>query len=84
MTHQLVTPIASSVMAAQDEERWQAVIMRSVGTDILYAVTTTGVYCRPGCPARTPLRAHVRFFATAAQARESGFRACKRCHPDIP
>jgi AraC family transcriptional regulator of adaptative response / DNA-3-methyladenine glycosylase II len=46
------------------------------------AVTTTGVYCRPSCPATTPKRNHVRFFATAAAAQGSGFRACKRCRPD--
>jgi AraC family transcriptional regulator of adaptative response / DNA-3-methyladenine glycosylase II len=45
-------------------------------------VTSTGVYCRPSCPARTPQRANVRFFATAAAAQQAGFRACKRCRPD--
>lgn len=45
-------------------------------------VTSTGVYCRPSCPARTPYRRNVRFFATAAAAQEAGFRACKRCRPD--
>ena len=46
------------------------------------AVTTTGVYCRPSCPARTPRRENVRFFATAAAAQAAGFRACLRCRPD--
>lgn len=46
------------------------------------AVTTTGVYCRPSCPAVTPKRTHVRFFPTSAAAQRSGFRACKRCRPD--
>ena len=45
-------------------------------------VTTTGIYCRPSCPARTPRREHVRFFATAAAAQSAGFRACLRCRPD--
>ncbi len=45
-------------------------------------VTSTGVYCRPSCPARTPYRENVRFFATAAAAQQAGFRACKRCRPD--
>ncbi len=45
-------------------------------------VTTTGIYCRPSCPARTPQREHVRFFATAAAAQSAGFRACLRCRPD--
>ena len=45
-------------------------------------VTTTGIYCRPSCPALTPKRSNVRFFATAAAAHRAGFRACKRCRPD--
>jgi len=46
------------------------------------AVTSTGVYCRPSCPARTPRRENVRFYATAAGAQAAGFRACLRCRPD--
>ncbi len=46
------------------------------------AVATTGIYCRPSCPARTPERRNVRFFATAAAAQGAGFRACRRCRPD--
>lgn len=46
------------------------------------AVTSTGIYCRPSCPALTPKRANVRFYASAAAAQGSGFRACKRCRPD--
>ena len=46
------------------------------------AVRTTGIYCRPSCPAITPKRANVDFFATAATAQQRGFRACKRCRPD--
>ena len=45
-------------------------------------VTSTGIYCRPSCPARTPRRANVRFFASAAAAQGEGFRACMRCRPD--
>jgi AraC family transcriptional regulator of adaptative response / DNA-3-methyladenine glycosylase II len=45
-------------------------------------VTSTGIYCRPSCPARTPKRANVRFYPTAAAAQGAGFRACKRCRPD--
>jgi len=47
-----------------------------------YAVTTTGVYCRPTCKSRPPLARNIRFFANAAGARSAGFRACKRCRPD--
>ena len=46
------------------------------------AVVTTGIYCRPGCPARLPRRRNLRFFACAAAAEEAGFRACLRCRPD--
>ena len=46
-------------------------------------VTSTGVYCRPICPARTPRREHCRFFPTAAAAQDAGFRACLRCRPEI-
>lgn len=45
----------------------------------VYAVQTTGIYCRPGCRARLPLRRNVRFFAGPAEAEAAGFRACKRC-----
>jgi AraC family transcriptional regulator of adaptative response / DNA-3-methyladenine glycosylase II len=46
------------------------------------AVTSTGIYCRPVCPARTPRRDHVRFYACAAAAEEAGFRPCRRCRPE--
>lgn len=48
----------------------------------IVAVKTTGIYCRPSCPAITPKRSNVEFHHTAASAQHSGFRACKRCHPD--
>jgi AraC family transcriptional regulator of adaptative response/methylated-DNA-[protein]-cysteine methyltransferase len=63
-----------------DEALWQQVLRREPG-NFLYAVTTMGVYCRPGCPSPRPLRRNVRFFATPAQAEEAGFRACRRCDP---
>lgn len=63
-----------------DEARWQTVTARQPG-DFLYAVTTMGVYCLPGCPSRLPLRKNVRFFADNAAAEAAGFRACKRCDP---
>src|SRR5512135_424212 len=45
-------------------------------------VTTTGIYCRPICPARTPHRRNVKFFSCAASAEAAGFRPCKRCRPE--
>lgn len=50
--------------------------------EFFFAVETTGIYCRPSCPAVTPKRENVRFYATAAAAQSSGFRACRRCRPD--
>src|SRR6185437_6747954 len=46
------------------------------------AVTSTGIYCRPSCPAMTPKREHLRFYPSAAACQQAGFRACKRCRPD--
>ena len=63
-----------------DEHLWERVVTRQPG-DFLYAVTTMGVYCRPGCPSPRPLRRNVRFFPTVDAAEEAGFRACKRCDP---
>jgi AraC family transcriptional regulator of adaptative response/methylated-DNA-[protein]-cysteine methyltransferase len=47
------------------------------------SVRTTGIYCRPSCPARRPKPENVRFHATARDAERAGFRACKRCKPDL-
>jgi AraC family transcriptional regulator of adaptative response/methylated-DNA-[protein]-cysteine methyltransferase len=55
---------------------------RSLRDAFVMAVKTTGVYCRAGCAARTPLRRNVEFFDTVEEARAAGFRACKRCRPD--
>jgi AraC family transcriptional regulator of adaptative response/methylated-DNA-[protein]-cysteine methyltransferase len=62
---------------------WEMVEQRSVAGDSLfvYAVKTTGVFCRPSCPSRRPLRESVEFFATGELARAAGYRACKRCQP---
>ena len=69
-----------------DESRWAAVIARDPNADgrFYFAVRTTGVYCRPSCSARTPLRKNVSFHATAAQAEAAGFRPCLRCRPREP
>src|SRR6188768_3269192 len=49
---------------------------------LFVGVTSTGIYCRPVCPARTPKRDNCRFFATAAAAQAAGFRPCLRCRPE--
>ncbi|MFG2786349.1 bifunctional transcriptional activator/DNA repair enzyme AdaA [Streptomyces sp. NPDC048419] len=67
-----------------EDTRYEAVRSRDARFDgeFFFAVETTGIYCRPSCPAVTPKRRNVRFFATAAAAQGSGFRACRRCRPD--
>ncbi|MEY9995272.1 AraC family transcriptional regulator of adaptative response / DNA-3-methyladenine glycosylase II [Streptomyces sp. V4I8] len=67
-----------------EDTRYEAVRSRDARFDgeFFFAVETTGIYCRPSCPAVTPKRCNVRFFATAAAAQGSGFRACRRCRPD--
>jgi AraC family transcriptional regulator, regulatory protein of adaptative response / DNA-3-methyladenine glycosylase II len=66
------------------EQRYRAVSVKDARFDGMFilAVRTTGIYCRPSCPARTPKPGNVEFFATAAAAHEYGYRACKRCLPD--
>ena len=65
---------------------WAAVAARDSAADgrFVFAVQTTGVFCRPGCSCRQPLRRNVRFFATPAEAEAAGFRPCKRCRPTDP
>ncbi|MEL7447052.1 MAG: bifunctional DNA-binding transcriptional regulator/O6-methylguanine-DNA methyltransferase Ada [Pseudomonadota bacterium] len=67
-----------------DNEAWRAVKRRDRTFDgrFVTGVLTTGIYCRPSCAARHPSRENVRFFASGAEAREAGLRACKRCLPD--
>jgi AraC family transcriptional regulator of adaptative response / DNA-3-methyladenine glycosylase II len=60
---------------------WTARDPRFVGQFVM-GVTSTHIYCRPGCPARLPARRNVRFYATPAAAEVAGFRACLRCRPD--
>ncbi|MFD7067121.1 DNA-3-methyladenine glycosylase 2 family protein [Streptomyces sp. NPDC059913] len=67
-----------------ERTRYEAVSSRDARFDgaFFFAVETTGIYCRPSCPAVTPRRKNVRFFPTAAAAQGHGFRACRRCRPD--
>src|SRR5436853_7840138 len=64
-------------------ELWNAVLNRDASRDgsFVFAVRSTGIYCRPSCPARRPKREQVRFFPLPEAAEQAGFRACKRCHP---
>lgn len=67
-----------------DELCWEAVIARDASWDgrFVTAVKTTGIYCRPSCTARHPLRQNVAFYGAPAEAEAAGFRPCKRCSPD--
>lgn len=63
---------------------WEAVEKRLTTLDgtLFFGVVTTGIYCRPSCPARRPKRENVRFFSSPQACQDAGLRACKRCHPD--
>src|SRR3981189_3889185 len=71
---------------ATDDERWEAVEQRDRAADgaFFYAVSTTGVYCRPSCAARLPRRENVSFHASPAAAEKAGFPPCRGCRPDQP
>lgn len=71
-------------LAIEDDEAWAAVSARDRGLDgrFVTGVLTTGIYCRPSCPARHPRRENVRFFANGEAAKAAGLRPCLRCLPD--
>ncbi|HEV7785286.1 MAG TPA: Ada metal-binding domain-containing protein, partial [Thermoanaerobaculia bacterium] len=75
MSHLSATP--------DPETAWTAVLERDARFDgrFVYAVDSTGIYCRPTCPSRRPRRANVRFFGAPADAEGAGYRACRRCRP---
>jgi AraC family transcriptional regulator of adaptative response/methylated-DNA-[protein]-cysteine methyltransferase len=73
----------TKLVAVNDDQRWSAVVARDAARDgeFVFAVSTTGVYCRPSCAARRPGRENVQFFAMPEAAERAGFRACLRCRP---
>jgi AraC family transcriptional regulator, regulatory protein of adaptative response / methylated-DNA-[protein]-cysteine methyltransferase len=73
------TPVSNLALA------WKQVVERDPRADgcFVYAVRSTGIYCRPTCPSRRPARTSVDFFLSAAEAEHAGFRACKRCRPHL-
>ena len=77
---QVTTPM-SDVMS--NPEMWNAVLARDSSRDgsFVFAVKSTGIYCRPSCPARRPRREQVSFYQVPEAAESEGFRACRRCHP---
>lgn len=60
---------------------WAQVVQRDMSAKFVYSVASTGIYCRPACPSRRPLRENVAFHDTPVAAELAGFRPCKRCHP---
>ncbi len=81
-------PLGQNIMKSTSPDlndvRWQSVMERNRALDhaFVFAVKTTGVFCRPSCPSRHPLRTNVEFYPDAEMAQQRGFRACKRCRPD--
>ena len=87
MTTKIETrPATLAAAATLNDPRWTAVVERNPQADgeFVYSVRTTGVYCRPRCPARTARPENVAFHASPADAQRAGFRACLRCKPDQP
>jgi AraC family transcriptional regulator of adaptative response/methylated-DNA-[protein]-cysteine methyltransferase len=80
----IAMPAVQPTEKLNDTARWNAVVAHNRDADglFVYAVQSTGVYCRPSCPSRRPRRDRVSFYETTADARQAGFRACRRCHPD--
>ena len=70
-------------ITGDDLMRWEAVLSRDTRYDgqFVYAVSSTGIYCKPSCPSRRPRRDNVAFFEMTQAAEEAGYRPCKRCHP---
>jgi AraC family transcriptional regulator of adaptative response/methylated-DNA-[protein]-cysteine methyltransferase len=74
----------SGANAMHESEYWEAVCRRDAAYDgvFVYAVNSTGIYCRPTCPSRRPRRENVRFFGSPGEAETSGYRPCRRCQPE--
>lgn len=72
-----------NLLPETDEAQWQAVLAKDARCDgqFVFAVSSTGIYCRPSCPSRRPHRERVSFFQSPEGAELAGFRACLRCHP---
>src|SRR6185436_10493674 len=79
----MLQSVITNPAVIMNPELWNAVLERDASRDgsFVFAVRSTGIYCRPSCPARRPRRDQVRFFPLPEAAEQAGFRACKRCHP---
>jgi AraC family transcriptional regulator of adaptative response/methylated-DNA-[protein]-cysteine methyltransferase len=78
-----LSDVQSGKALSSEDQRWNAVVARDSAHDgqFVFAVSSTGVYCRPSCAARRPRRENVAFFSRPEQAEKAGFRACLRCRP---
>jgi AraC family transcriptional regulator of adaptative response/methylated-DNA-[protein]-cysteine methyltransferase len=78
------TMINSNPLSTDQDDLWRVVLARDRSADgrFVYAVKTTGVYCRPSCPSRRPKRGSVEFFQRPEEAKRAGYRSCLRCLPD--
>jgi len=74
--------VIAELSETTENSRWQAVIERDPAATFVYAVRSTGIYCRPACASRKPNPNQVLFFPVPDAAEEAGFRPCKRCRPD--
>jgi AraC family transcriptional regulator, regulatory protein of adaptative response / methylated-DNA-[protein]-cysteine methyltransferase len=83
MTRTSNPEIAETHRVSRPDDCWQAVRARDRAADgkFVYAVRSTGIYCRPSCPSRKPERAQVEFYSLPEAAEQQGFRACRRCQP---
>ena len=82
----MTTTQATAITSLQPQQLWAAVMSRDAAYDgkFIYAVRSTGIYCRPVCPSRRPRPSQAVFFAAPDDARRAGFRPCLRCRPDAP
>ncbi|MDE3200565.1 MAG: methylated-DNA--[protein]-cysteine S-methyltransferase [Acidobacteriota bacterium] len=82
MSTQVSLPMTRHPLEELERDKaWRQLLARDAAATFFYAVTTTGVFCRPTCKSRRPLRTNVRFFSSTAAAQAAGFRACQRCKP---
>lgn len=79
-----ISPIKEAQQVVSADSAWKSVLSRDADADgeFVFAVRTTGIFCRPSCPAKRPIREHVEFFPSAEIALAAGYRACKRCNPE--
>src|SRR5206468_4312468 len=77
-------PTMSNIAQLDPDTAWAAFMRRDRGWDgrVIGGVKTTGIYCKPSCPAKRPKRENVEFFASVDEARAAGYRSCMRCKPD--